>query len=232
MRLVPKKTDERIAFFQAHLDVFAERAEQIGITPADAAELAALTAEAREAYRAQRMAMQAARSATGRLREAMAKMSRSGSGIILKVRAKAQTSGGDAIYALAHITPPQQASPVGTPGKPGSFSSSLCVTGPLTLRWKCKHPRGCDGVVYQIWRSVGGSHEYEPLGTVGEKMFVDQSLPMGAGQVTYRVQALRSTTAGPVATYSIDIGVAPGTQPDPMIASMAQRRRKLMVLAA
>jgi hypothetical protein len=94
---------------------------------------------------------------------------------------------------------------LGEPGKPQQLRADLTGAGGLKLKWKCKHPPGARGTIYQLWRRIdGGEREY--LGGVGVKWYVDEKLPRGLMQVTYEIQAVRSTAKGPVATFTVNFG--------------------------
>ncbi len=100
--------------------------------------------------------------------------------------------------------------PVNTLGKPGKFTVTLDETGALALQWKCAHPRA-SGTVYQIWRRIGAQGEFVFLGSVGRKRFTDGTLPAGTPAITYQIQAVRSTAAGPRAQFNVNFGTNGGT---------------------
>jgi hypothetical protein len=92
-------------------------------------------------------------------------------------------------------------------GKPSDFAVGVePATGALNLKWKNTNPRGASGAVYQIWRRVGATGEFAYLGGVGGKSFVDDSLPAGTSQVHYQIQAVRSTSVGPFALFTVNFG--------------------------
>ncbi len=99
--------------------------------------------------------------------------------------------------------------PVGNPATPTSCVAEFTGDGSVRLKWKCENPRGCIGVMYQVWRKAGAG-EFEFLGGVGEKKFVDNTIPPGASPITYKVQAVRSTSASDWATFVISFGAASG----------------------
>ena len=61
----------------------------------------------------------------------------------------------------------------------------------------------------RCWRGSskigGGDATY--IGDAGAKRFVDATVPAGTAQVTYQIQAIRSTAAGAWATFVVNIGV-------------------------
>jgi hypothetical protein len=66
--------------------------------------------------------------------------------------------------------------------------------------------RGAVGTTYHVWRRIGPSGPFTCLGATGVKKFVDETLPQGLAQVTYQIQAVRSTKAGPWARFDVNFG--------------------------
>ena len=108
--------------------------------------------------------------------------------------------------------------PVTELGTPTDCRVSLGADGSITLKWKCASPRAT-GMVYQVFRRVGEG-EFAYLGGTGEKKFTDSTLPTGASQVTYQLQAVRSTASGPWAQFNVNFGTTGGG--GTMIASVTQ----------
>jgi hypothetical protein len=204
MRAVPRNTTGKIEFYKLRLAKWAEHAEQLGLTEQLVAELADATEAAREADRAQRAAAQAARAATQIRDNAIEKMATLGATMIKQIRVQAERQG-QQTYSLALMSPPEKPSPLGAPGEPYAFTFELGQTGWLTLRFKCKNPRGSVGTMYHVSRRINLQGKFEYLGSAGETKFIDTSLPAGATSVEYKVQAVRSTAAGPAGRYSINL---------------------------
>ena len=163
--------------------------------------------EAAAAFKAQYAARYAAISATTRLRIALDNMTRLGATLIQEIRAKASKDG-SGVYPKAFLDPPSARAPLPPPGKPTNLKVELGGIGELTLKWKCKNPRGA-GPMYQIWRRIvtdGKRGERTFIGAIGKKRFVDETLPAGTAQVIYEIQAFRPTAVGPVATFPVNFG--------------------------
>jgi hypothetical protein len=211
MRLVPESNVGKIQFFEVHLEPWTEHAAEIGADPAMVAELAAQTQAAREALIEQQAAQAAARAATLKLRTVVDAMASTGSTIILQVRGRSRMSG-NGVYSLAQIASPAEPSPMAPPGTPQRFTVELQPIGWITLRWKCRNPRGAVGTLYHVHRRInagsGAGDAFEYIGTTGRKTFVDKSIPAGAGAVTYQVQAVRSTASGAVAQFNVTFGMS------------------------
>lgn len=111
---------------------------------------------------------------------------------------------------LAEIPAPATPEPKGPPGTPNTMTVTLNGNGSLNLKWKCPNPAGTSGTVYQVYRRVGGTGEFTYLGGSGAKLFVDATVPAGATQLTYQIQAVRSTAIGLWATFNVNFGTNVG----------------------
>jgi hypothetical protein len=208
MRLVPESNDGKIEFFGSRLGTWAEHAAEIGTSPAEVAALDADVAEARAALLAQHQARSAAMAATQRLNAAVENMARRGATIVQQIRARAAVAG-SAIYPLALVPAPADPAPLAAPGTPEAFAVALQQGGSLTLRWKCRNPRGATGTMYHVQRSTdGGPMQF--LAVTGARAFVDATVPPGSAEIVYQVRAVRSTAAGKPAQHLVRLGTAGG----------------------
>ncbi len=126
------------------------------------------------------------------------------------------------------------------PGTPFRFRVSLLQDGAVGLAWDCDNPTGSAGTMYEVFRkaasgggtlasggrsdpnhgsesrATGGNNSgFVFVGTVGEKSFLDTTLPQGASPVTYRVTARRGKRLGRPAQFTVrfgrsDMGVGQG----------------------
>lgn len=215
MSTVPKGRVKRIAYYEARVAKWVENAELIGADPALVAAVQAQAIEARLALKAQKEAQSAARSATQQYNRAVRKLGKLGRNVMLQIRSAAGRTG-DEVYALASISPPAKRSPIGKPGTPYKFKAVLHPSGDLLLTWKCDHPRGAEGTLYQIYRSIEGSSAQAYLGGSGTKEFIDSTLPRGCGSVTYSIQAIRTSAFGVAANFTVHFGS--DVQDEPTIA--------------
>jgi hypothetical protein len=99
-----------------------------------------------------------------------------------------------------------QPSPRPAPGTPFKFNVQLQSDGSLLLGWKCNNPKGASGTMYQVFRRTGSSGDFTYLGGAGTRSFLDDSIPAGTSLVTYRIQAVRSTSVGDWAEYNVNFG--------------------------
>lgn len=204
MSTVPKSRSGLRNFYRVRAHKWAERAGEIGIDPARAAELAALALETEQAFGRQLQAMRAARGATLRYNELLKELGTQGAMLLKQIHSQAGAN--RHVYELAQLAPPDLKSPIGPPGEPYGFTTALSQSGALTLRWKCDHPRGAEQTAYNIFRRNGHTGPFLFVGTVARKTLEDATIPPGTPSVTYRIHAFRTTGAGPAAEFNVSFG--------------------------
>ena len=207
MSVVPKKQLPKLEWCESHIAPWTTNAVAIGTTAAEVTAFQTKTEAARTAMTAAVAAKEASKNATLALQNAIDALDIAAAGIVKQVRVKAETTNNPNVYVLASIPAPATPAPVGAPGTPTDFVVQLFQDGSLDLAWKCVHPVGCNGVLYQVWRRAGGTGEFAYVGGVGEKKFLDTTIPGGASLLTYKIQAVRSSSIGPWATFNVFFGV-------------------------
>ena len=223
MPIVPVQTTAKIEFYENHVTPWNANAVAIGTTVAAVTDLDTKTQAARAAFNAQQAAQQAAKSTTIDLKLAMAAMADAGADIIKQIRAQGAIVG-DSVYSLAEIPAPAIPSPKPPPGTAYQLSVLLNGDGSLNLGWRCDNPPGTSGTIYQIFRQVGGTGDFTYLGGVGEKRFVDETVPGGASFVTYKIQAVRSTAVGMWNTFNVQFGTNAGGMMTAMVTSSGEQQ--------
>ena len=214
MPIVPETRSGKIQFYKVHLPVWAEDPTSIGLTVDAVDQLQQVVDEAQAAYAEHSAAQQTARSATQKYHNAVRRMHAGGDGLacgtamLQLIKSYAQTTGNPGVYTRAHIPAPAKPGRPGSapaPGMPYHFAATLRQTGEIELTWKCDNPAGTVGTIYQVRRQIE-SDQWTIVGTVGDKSFVDHSLPPGTRSCTYEVTALRSTGKGEASLYTINFG--------------------------
>jgi hypothetical protein len=229
MSLIPKQIPQRIQFYEGHVAPFTTNATAIGITSVAATDLGTKVTAARAAFNARQAAQQAAEAATGALRDAVEAMSVAGAVLIKQIRAKAESVGDNSVWSLAELPIPHSPGPVAAPGTPNTLKALLLPMGQIELSWRCVNPRGCTGVIYQVYRRVSSTGEYAYLGGTGSRKFVDATLPAGVPSVMYQIQATRSTAVGYAAEFTVNFGV---TSAGAMTASVSNAQGTPAKIAA
>jgi hypothetical protein len=205
MSVVPQKRTEKVAWYQARIAQWTAEATNIGTTSAACTDMAAKITAAADAMAAKVIAEAAAEAATEVFYNACDAMGVAGQAIIKSVRSKVESTGDMDIYPLAMIPAPATPEPAGPPGTPHTFTAEL-NSGAIITRWKCTNPVS-GGVVYQVYRRLGGTGEFESLGIAGEKKFIDATVPVGTSQVTYKIRGVRPTAAGLWAEFNVTFGI-------------------------
>ena len=205
MSVVPQKRTEKLAWYKARIAQWTAESTNIGTTSAACTDMAAKIAAADDAKEAKDVAEAAAEAATNTFYNACDAMGVAGQAIIKSVRSKAESTGDLNVYDLAMIPPPATPTPAGPPGTPHTFTVQLDA-GAIITKWKCTNPVS-GGVVYQVYRRLGGVGEYESLGIAGEKKYIDATVPAGTSQVTYKIRGVRSTAAGLWAEFNVTFGI-------------------------
>jgi hypothetical protein len=208
-------TSPRSAFLlwcAGHVEPFTNNAAAIGITPAMATLFSDAVDAATNKTAEQQAARQALSVASEEVADAFGELRSVTSDIVRTVKAFAENSSKPlTVYSLAQIDPPAPPSPVPAPGTPDNFKVSLLQTGTLEISWKCQNPPGSQGTVYIIERRLNAAGSYAFRAAVGEKKFVDNSVPFGTDQIDYRITAQRSDATGNPAVWTVRFGSGGGT---------------------
>lgn len=207
MPVLPNGKADKIQFCKNHSEIWTTNAVAMGSTAADVAAWQALVDAAEAAQTAAGAARDAAIAATNDYNNAVDQMTQYTSVIIKQVKTKAAISG-DSIYSLANIPAPADPGPAPMPGTPYDFKTELDGNGALILKWKCDNPRGTSGTIYRIYRQLDGKGEFFSVGDSGMKGFTDNTIPAGTAQVTYQMQAARTTGGGMWASFTVRFGSA------------------------
>jgi hypothetical protein len=205
MPIVPKKPAERVAFYASKITGWTTNAVAVGTTSAAVTDLGTKVTSAQAKIAAALAAKELAKNAVADADLAVKDMAHAGAAIIQQIKAKAAVSG-LSIYVLAQIPAPATPTPVPPPGTPVNFKAALNPDGSLKLTWKCPNPPGAPGTIYQVARRIGASGAFLPLTSVGTRSLTDDTVPAGTASVTYRITAVRSTSIGLAAEFTVNFG--------------------------
>lgn len=188
MTTVPKTFQGRLAFFEQRLPAWSSDPSAIGLSSAEVDALAARVAEARQRHVELEAIRSAAEAATLLHKLANNAMYDYGSDLVGTIRAFAERTGDVGVYADALIPPPKAPEPTGRPPVPSRITFELLPTGSLRLRW---HGTVARRAHFCIYRQAPGQRDFTLLDTVNAKTYVDATIPRGATELVYRVQARR-----------------------------------------
>jgi hypothetical protein len=206
MPVLPDRNNDVIVFCEQHLPVWQAVAAQIGLTMPQIAQLATLTATARDGWTAAGVARQASKAATTTSSASIRAMRQYAADLIRQIKAQAELSENPAeIYATAQIPPPAAPSPLPPPGKPTNIAVTLEPTGAVTISWEASNSSASSGAYFNLVRKLPGQSGFLPLGgasgstTESRRMkFTDNSVPASAAAqgAQYIIQGQRGTKLG------------------------------------
>jgi hypothetical protein len=222
MSVKPRTLLQKIQWFESHVGPWNTNAVAIGTSVVEAAAFQAKTEAARAALTAADETREASKNASLALKNAVAAADVAASGVIMQIRAKAETTHNPEVYVLGSIPAPATPSGRGAPGEASNFKVELQNNGALTLTWKCANPAGTSGTSYMVWRRIG-TEQLAFLGATGLKKFVDATIPAGTVTATYQIQAFRSTMAGPWAQFNVNFTTEIGGAMSAMVASQSAK---------
>jgi hypothetical protein len=237
MAIVPADRLGKIQFYENHLTPWEANVTAIGLTTTELGALTTLVEAARAAYDAAEAARQASKAATLAYHNAVTAMHSgpgAGADMIEKIKNKAATTNNPDVYALAEIPAPATPGTVPPPGTPFMFTVGLLQSGAIELKWKCENPSGTSGTIYEIKRTIGSGPSATTtfVGATGVKSFIDDTLPVGSSPVTYQITAVRSTTRGNPAQFTVSFGIVSGGGGGMFVASVNEGSSPLVKMAA
>ena len=198
--VLPPGKQAQIQFFLQHVDKWKDAAATIGL---DALEVDAFKVIVEAAAAAEQAAFQArddSRSATKSYDTAFDKMSDDGRALIATIKAYAEKTGDEDVYARAAIPAPKPASPAPPAEAPTELVADPIADGTIMLKWKGTLSQGQS---FDIERSIDG----EPFTFIKNrpaKSFHDMAVPMNTNMIRYRVYGTRDSVRS-VASATADV---------------------------
>ena len=210
MPVLPDSRVAKIEWAEDRVTLWNTNAVAMGSTVPKISAWQALVEDARAKYQVRNEKKNAAKAATIDYNMAILAMVNATADVIKQVKTKAATSNSDTPYSLANIPVPAIAAPVGPPGTATDFKVKVEGDGTLVLTWKCPQPPGAVGTTYNVFRRTTPSGPFDFLGTAGQRKFIDATLPANSVQITYQIQAIRSTAIGANAQFLVNFGFGTG----------------------
>lgn len=197
---LPKNPGDALEWILNRADRWQAHAAELGLSEQAAADMLALAETARAARLNAQRQRAIARGATEAWNAAIGEAMDAAGAIVSTVKATAQTEeqsggppAGGRVYTLALLSPPSPRRRLGPrPGTPTRLDARLLGSGALGLAFRCEHPPGARGVVYEIYRQDAPERPFEFLATTGVKRFVDRTIPPGTARVVYQIIATRA----------------------------------------
>lgn len=214
MRNLPYSNNAKaLEWLRIHAKQWLEEGQSVGISPAQAAELAALVDEAQAAHMAAIAAREAAQSATLQQNFTLDAARKKAASLVAVAKASIALQQNPGLYGAAGLEPGAVGGRTGpaleTPNQPRAVVTSH---GVVQLKWTATQK--ARNVLYKVYRAVDGG-AFAMIATVGGKRFNDEHAPAGARALTYFVRAQkgnRVSDTSPAITVT-PVGVNNGMRP-------------------
>jgi hypothetical protein len=203
MATVPNTIIGKIQFFEQHLPVWAADPTAIGLVALEVADLANFTAQARSDFDLAQINRQISKASTEDQATSVSAMTDFGGDLIKTIRAFAEKNNDPAVYSTALIPPPAPPTPAGPPDKPTALEVELLSAGGLRLTWKGTLSQNA---FFSVYRKAEGENVFTLLDSPAEKFFEDATIPAGANNLTYYIQARRDTFRVDSAWFQVNFG--------------------------
>jgi len=212
MPRLPRTEQELVTWARQHADLWAGNGNPpaIGLTPEQVTTLELLVTDAEAALDAAQVARTATKSATQTKDTALDAMKTTLGGLLDTIDAFAKTSADPDVYARAGIDAPRPAAPRTDPPIPTDVAADLLNDGSVAFTFRAA---AGGGAVFQIERQLTPIGEtpgpWTTVATIGEKRFVDLTIPAGAQTIRYRART--QLTNGQRSQFSEDAAIYFGT---------------------
>ncbi len=195
---VPTNIPDLISWCQVHAPLWATNAASIGLTAAQATAFTTLVSSMLTTNGKAQDARQASKDATKQFQSDVTAVRSLAGSYVNSIKAFAETTNNENVYALAGVSPNDSPGTVPTPVPPETFTTLVNPDGSLTVKFKVSQPEGVTNVQYLVSRRVNASSgAFSLITAVGsEKMFTDVTLPVGVDRVEYIVQPKRGEVLG------------------------------------
>lgn len=185
-------------FVNAHTQPWSDHTAAVGLPASQLAGLKAALAATEASLktvnelRAQSLAASAANA------DAFADLRTAAATCVRSIKAFADAAPNPAtVYQTAAIPMPLPPGPSQNPSTGTDFTAALNLSnGGLELRWKATQPQGVSGVIWNVQRQIN-SGAFVNIGAVGEKKFIDSTIPAEAITASYKVTPQRGQQTGP-----------------------------------
>jgi hypothetical protein len=197
MSVIPPAKEDMIAFFASHVPVWAANAEQIGLDPADVAELSALLSAAQTALATQAAKDDEKLAATAASNQTAKALRTAGAGDLATIKAFAKDTKDPSVYTKAQIPEPAGRSPAPPPSMPYDLEASIDNNGHVVLIFKADNAQSHTGAFFEVRRKLDGQNTFTLIGSTGTKSFTDQGIESGTASAIYNVTARRGDLGSP-----------------------------------
>jgi hypothetical protein len=188
----PQPKVDQIVWFENHLSAWASTPTAFGATAAQVTAVSSVVESARKSYDAAQEAKQAAKNATVAQDQDVRTMLVKGRDLVNIMKSFIENGTNPALWAQAGLEPDGARGTAPDPTAPYQLKAELDSVGNVIVSWKTSQPRGVSGVIYSVQRSIDGA-AFALLDSVGEKQFIDQTVPTSANSISYNIKAKRGS---------------------------------------
>jgi hypothetical protein len=190
MPVLPESRSEVVAFFEAHLPIWAVDPVAIGLTALQVSDLTTQTASARAALDSQTAAINVKLAATDSMHTQVDSLRGTGSELIKVIGTFAQLTSDPGVYTAAQIPAPSPPTPAGPPPQPTDLAARVLLPFGIGLDWKGS---SAQGAYFAIYRQLPGEAEFVLVSTTKGKSFDDLTLPASVTSASYYIAAIRES---------------------------------------
>lgn len=185
--------EEQLLWLENHMNQWQLVEGEVGLAAAQVTQFKALVNEARAKYAEARTARDDSKHATTAQNIALRAARQEASDLVDTIKNFiANTADSEGLWAVAGLNPPAPRGVTPPPNAPTNLSASVDPLGNIVVKWKATQPRGATGTVYSITRALNNAPNFTLIDVVGEKQFVDSTVPLGTTNVSYVIIAKRS----------------------------------------
>ena len=205
---LPARSLPTVEWLEARISGWNTNYASIGLTSAQVIDLATGLTNARTAFTSVTKIRADSKSLTLDFNGQATVIHDKAAGMIANIKAFAEASGdASTVYALANVSPADAPTPAGPPVTPSNVRATVQNGGNVLIEW--------DGSLsqrtfFEVLRIVDSAIEYSRIASIGEKEYVDTTVPTGTATVQYAIRAVRGTdislNAGPAV---VQIGATP-----------------------
>lgn len=200
------RIEDQLIWLENHATLWQSVESEVGLSTTQVTQLKSLVQEARSRYTDARAAREASKNATTAQTAALRAARNEASDLIDTIKSFiANTANSEGLWAVAGLNPPAPRGTTPPPNAPTNLSASVDSLGNVVVRWKARQP--AQGTVYSITRAFNNAPTFTLIDVVGEKQFVDSTVPLGTSSVSYVIVAKRSgTTSTPSERLTVQFG--------------------------
>ncbi len=188
----PQPKVDQIVWFENHITAWTATPTVFGATAAQVSAVAAAVDSARKSYDAAQEAKQAAKNATVAQDQDVRTMLAKGRDLVNIMKSFIENSSNPALWAQAGLEPDAPRGTAPDPTAPYELKAELDSVGNVIVSWKASQPRGVSGVIYSVQRSIDNG-PFALLDSVGEKQFIDETVPTSATTISYNIKSKRGS---------------------------------------